>query len=82
MSAAKAVRMVGMMGLHRLDSTLSEDEAPVLPMIPPPRSWAELEERRRLFWACFCVDSYGSISAGWPTLVDLDQASRYRSESR
>lgn len=62
-----------MMGLHRLDSTLSDDELPMPPMIAPPRSWAELEERRRLFWGGFCIDSYASISAGWPTLIDVDQ---------
>lgn len=73
MSSARSVRLAGMMGLHRLDSTLSDDELPMPPMIAPPRSWAELEERRRLFWGGFCIDSYASISAGWPTLIDVDQ---------
>ncbi|KAK4238570.1 transcriptional activator protein acu-15 [Achaetomium macrosporum] len=72
MSSARSIRLAGMMGLHRLDSTVNEEEAPMAPMITPPRSWAELEERRRLFWAGYCVDTYASISAGWPTLIDLD----------
>jgi hypothetical protein len=74
MSCAKSVRLTGMMGIQRLDSPLSEEEVPMAPMIAPARSWAEAEERRRLFWAGVCVDSYASISTGWPTLVDLDQA--------
>ncbi|KAK4106146.1 hypothetical protein N658DRAFT_563073 [Parathielavia hyrcaniae] len=71
MSSARAVRLAGMMGLHRLDSTLPAEDVPMAPMIAPPRNWAELEERRRLFWGCFCIDSYASISAGWPTLIDV-----------
>ncbi|KAK4123274.1 hypothetical protein N657DRAFT_664318 [Parathielavia appendiculata] len=73
MSSARCVRLAGMMGLHRLDSTLPEEDVPMAPMIAPPRNWAELEERRRLFWGGFCIDSYASISAGWPTLIDVDQ---------
>jgi hypothetical protein len=75
MSCARCIRLAGMMGLHRLDSTLNEEEAPMAPMITPPRSWAELEERRRLFWVGYCIDSYAGISAGWPTLIDLDLVS-------
>jgi len=74
MSTARSVRLAGMMGLNRLDSTHTNEELPMAPMISPPRDWAELEERRRLFWAGFCIDSYSSISAGWPTLIDVDQA--------
>lgn len=72
MSSARAVRLANMMGLHRLDT---EDELPLAPMITPPNDWGELEERRRLFWAGYCIDSYASISAGWPTMIDRDQVS-------
>ncbi|KAL1842395.1 hypothetical protein VTJ49DRAFT_5354 [Mycothermus thermophilus] len=72
MSSARAVRLSAMMGLNRLDSTLGDDESPMAPMITPPRSWVELEERRRLFWGGFCIDNYANISTGWPTLVDAD----------
>ena len=75
MSSARAVRLAGMMGLQRLDGTLTEDEVPMAPMIISHRNWAELEERRRLFWGGFCIDTYASISTGWPTLIDVDQAS-------
>lgn len=64
-----------MMGLHRLDSTLSEDDIPMAPMITPSKSWVELEERRRLFWGAFCIDSYASISTGWPNMIDPNQVS-------
>ena len=75
MSSARSVRLSGMMGLQRLDSTLTDEDLPMAPMIAPPRSWVELEERRRVFWGGFCIESYASISAGWPTLIDPDQAS-------
>ena len=75
MSSARSVRLCGMMGLHRLDNQYTEEELPMAPMIAPARSWVELEERRRLFWGTFCMDCYGSISAGWPTLIDAEQAS-------
>ncbi|KAL2164079.1 hypothetical protein VTH06DRAFT_3293 [Thermothelomyces fergusii] len=77
MSSGRAVRLAGMMGLHRLDSPHTEDELPMAPMIPPPRSWAELEERRRLFWGTYCMDCYGSISAGWPTLIDVEKVTTH-----
>lgn len=64
-----------MMGLNRLDDPLDEEERPMAPMIVPPRTWAELEERRRLFWGGYCLDSYANISTGWSSLIDLDQVS-------
>lgn len=45
-----------------------EDTSPTL---APPKDWAELEERRRTFWGVFCIDSHGSISTGWPHLIDV-----------
>ncbi|KAK4143852.1 uncharacterized protein C8A04DRAFT_12022 [Dichotomopilus funicola] len=71
MSSARAIRLTNMMGLHRLDN--EEDELPMAPMITPPKNWGELEERRRLFWGGYCIDSYASISAGWPTMIDREQ---------
>ncbi|GMK57850.1 hypothetical protein CspeluHIS016_0406840 [Cutaneotrichosporon spelunceum] len=34
-------------------------------IIPPPATWAEDEERRRLFWLIFCLDRYACVSTGW-----------------
>jgi hypothetical protein len=67
-----------MMGLHRLDDGLSE-ELPMAPMIAPAKTWAETEERRRLFWGSFCIDSYASISTGWPSMIDVHQVCGYTS---
>jgi hypothetical protein len=68
MSAARCVRLVHMMGLHRLDGKQGADEGP--PALGPPTSWTDLEERRRTFWGAFCIDAHGSISTGWPNLID------------
>jgi len=68
MSSARCVRLVHMMGLHRLDA--SSDEKELAPTIAPPEDWTELEERRRILWGSFCIDSHASISTGWPTLID------------
>ncbi|PHH72878.1 hypothetical protein CDD83_4859 [Cordyceps sp. RAO-2017] len=66
MSSAKCVRLVQMMGLDRLDGV--QDDLP--PALAPATSWAELEERRRVFWGAFAIDSHASISTGWPSLID------------
>ncbi|KAL2261763.1 hypothetical protein VTK26DRAFT_3404 [Humicola hyalothermophila] len=81
MSTARCVRLVGMMGLHRLDRTLANEDMPITPMITPPKSWIELEERRRLFWGAFCIDSHTSISTGWPTMIDPDQITTHMPSS-
>jgi len=72
MSAARCVRLVEMMGFHRLDDP-SKDKNPIAPTVDPPKDWVDLEERRRVFWGAFCMDAHVSISTGWPTLVDLSQ---------
>ncbi|KAK0666183.1 putative binuclear zinc transcription factor [Cercophora samala] len=77
LSSARCVRIVGMMGLHRLDNAATDEEHPIAPMIPPPKGWIELEERRRLFWGAFCIDSYAGISTGWPTLIDTSQVTTH-----
>ncbi|KAI1467149.1 uncharacterized protein F4812DRAFT_431399 [Daldinia caldariorum] len=69
MSGSRGVRLVQMMGLHRLDGSAEE----ICPTLVPPRDWIELEERRRVFWGIFCVDSHCSISTGWPFLIDSSE---------
>ncbi|KAL8389192.1 hypothetical protein RB599_010993 [Gaeumannomyces hyphopodioides] len=68
MSCARAVRLCNLMGLHRLDDP--EYEMQMMPTILPAQSWLELEERRRTFWAAFCVNSHVSIYSGWPGIID------------
>ncbi|KAI5868090.1 fungal-specific transcription factor domain-containing protein [Durotheca rogersii] len=69
MSCSRAVRLVSMMGLHRLDGASEE----ISPALLPPRDWIELEERRRVFWGVFGIDSHCSISTGWPQLIDVSE---------
>ena len=71
MSCSRAVRLSEMMGLHRLDGSAEEMSVTLL----PPKDWAELEERRRVFWGVFCMDSHCSISTGWPFLIDASEVS-------
>ena len=64
-STAKAVRLVNMLGLEKLD----DDDCPHPPVLNPPTSWVELEERRRTFWGAYAIDSHARISTGWPSLL-------------
>lgn len=66
MNTAKCVRLVYMMGLDKLDGDGPPKRAPAL---SEPRSWLELEERRRTFWGAFAIDSHASASTGWPSLI-------------
>lgn len=69
MSSAKCVRLVEMMGLHRIDG----DGQEMAPTLAPPTSWVDLEERRRAFWGAYCIDCHASIATGWPTLIDPNE---------
>lgn len=66
LTSGKCVRLVGMMGLDRLDG--EQDDIP--PALAPATSWVELEERRRTFWAAFAIDAHASISTGWSSLIN------------
>ena len=66
MSAGRSVRLVHMLGLHRLDGLGLE----VKQALPPPKDWTDREERRRTFWAAFCGDRYSCIGTGWPMAID------------
>ena len=65
-SVGRAVRLVLMMGLNRLDGVGMD----VKQCLDPPRDWTEREERRRTFWQAYCVDRYASIGTGWPMAID------------
>ncbi|KAF4992996.1 hypothetical protein FGRMN_6800 [Fusarium graminum] len=67
-SVATCVRLCHMIGLDRLDG----DPLGMPPALGPPLTWAELEERRRIFWGVFAADSHCCISTGWPSLIDSD----------
>ncbi|OLN86378.1 putative transcriptional regulatory protein C1683.13c-like protein 2 [Colletotrichum chlorophyti] len=40
--------------------------------LPPPDSWAEAEERRRVFWNVFKLDRLVSVTMGWNTSLTSD----------
>lgn len=79
MSAARCIKLLHMMGLHRLDDPDSIHE--MAPTLAPPKDWTELEgeffafpsmifclQRRRLFcWAdtmpCFTQNGDGPFGA-------------------
>ncbi|KAL1901354.1 hypothetical protein Sste5346_001759 [Sporothrix stenoceras] len=75
MSCSRCVRLVGMMGLNRLDDNTGGDR--LASTLQPPSDWTELEERRRVYWGAFCVDSHASISTGWPTLINANDATTH-----
>lgn len=61
MSCSRCVRLVSMLGLHQLD-----------PADSVTSDWTALEERRRVFWGAFCIDSQASITTGWPGQLRTD----------
>lgn len=65
MSAGKCVRLVQMMGLHRIDKHGS-----YIRIIPEAKSFVELEERRRTFWAAYLSDRFASKCSGWPMAIN------------
>ncbi|KAH9205002.1 fungal-specific transcription factor domain-containing protein [Leptodontidium sp. 2 PMI_412] len=65
MSAGKCVRLVQMMGLHRIDKHGS-----YIGIIPEAESFIELEERRRTFWAAYLSDRFASKCSGWPMAIN------------
>ena len=66
MSTGRNTRLCQMLGLHRLDY----DGPVVKRLLPPPRDWIELEERRRAFWGAYYCDRWASSGTGWPMLIN------------
>ncbi|KFA46796.1 hypothetical protein S40293_06789 [Stachybotrys chartarum IBT 40293] len=66
-STSRAIKLIHIMGLHRVDADASH-----LPMVlPSAENWAALEERRRVFWGAFVIDSHAAIATGCPCLIYL-----------
>jgi hypothetical protein len=68
----RTVRLSQMLGLHRLDDENFHEKKNIM---PPPKDWIELEERRRTFWAVFYGDRWASSGTGWPMIIDDDDVS-------
>lgn len=74
MSIARAVRLVQVMKLHRLDG-ISQLRNPTLRLIDAREKITESEEMRRAFWHTFLMNRYSSISTGSPPLIQEKDAS-------
>ncbi|KAL1968631.1 hypothetical protein VTN77DRAFT_1457 [Rasamsonia byssochlamydoides] len=65
-----------------LQLTIEADEKPQhaflrpLTLLEDSRSWAEAEERRRVFWNVFLLDRLCSITTGWSTSLTSDDVRR------
>lgn len=71
MTAARCARLAHMLGLHRLDDPLESAEGFDGPVLPPPKTWVELEERRRTFWGAYSVNVHVTMNTGWPIMIDV-----------
>ena len=70
MSLGRAIRLAKMMGLHQMvrDDPVTVGSGFQLPL-PEAEGRAELEERRRTFWALFIFDAYASARTGSPMAI-------------
>ena len=69
MSTSRAVRLVQMMRLHRLDGVTGIMD-PTFRFVQGPPDLTDAEERRRLFWVTYIMDRSSCISMGFPALID------------
>ncbi|KZF21996.1 hypothetical protein L228DRAFT_268500 [Xylona heveae TC161] len=63
LSVGHCARLGQAMGLHRKDAAR---------MLPKPKAWTEMEERRRVWWAAIILDRYVSIGNHGPPLATED----------
>jgi len=61
MSSGRLTRLCLMLSLHLLDGKTTA----IKQILPPPKDWIELEERRRTFWSAFYCDRWASSGTGW-----------------
>ena len=65
-----------------LQLTIEPDDRRSKPLLPPlivlevPKSYAEAEERKRVFWNAFLLDRLCSVTCGWSTEFTSDNVSR------
>ncbi|KAI9641400.1 hypothetical protein NHQ30_010202 [Ciborinia camelliae] len=67
MSTGRCARLCHMLSLQRLDA---EGGSSGKRLLPPPKDWIELEERRRTFWAAYYGDRWSSCATGWPMMFE------------
>lgn len=69
MSTSRAVRLVQMMRLHRLDGVTHIMDT-TLRFVQATPDLTDAEERRRIFWLTYIMDRSSCISMGFPALID------------
>ncbi|PVH67759.1 hypothetical protein DL98DRAFT_600156 [Cadophora sp. DSE1049] len=62
-SVGRCTRLVQMMGLYRLDSPDGRSH------MLADRSWTDIEEGRRVFWAAYCCDRWSATMSGHPYMI-------------
>lgn len=74
MSLGRAIRLAKMLGLHQMDrgDAVMLEAGFQLPF-PTTEGQAELEERRRTFWALFIYDAYASARTGSPMTLTASE---------
>lgn len=77
MSTSRAVRLVQMMRLHRLDGVTHSSD-PTRRLLAPLNDVPDAEERRRVFWMAYVMDRASCISMGFPSLIDERDVSQSR----
>jgi hypothetical protein len=83
-NAAKAWSIVGSLTrtVEYSQLTVEHEESDRQPLcqpvssLPPAKDWAELEERRRVFWNTFNLDRFCSSAMGWNTSLTSDDVRR------
>lgn len=80
MTIGRMVRLVQMLGLQRLDCPGRCE--PLRQLLPPPKDWIELEERRRTFWVAFHGDRWSSSGTGWAMIIQEKDVSLYTDLSK
>lgn len=64
---SSSARLCQFLSLQRVDA---DGEFSGKKLLPPPKDWIELEERRRTFWAAYYGDRWSSCATGWPMMFD------------
>jgi hypothetical protein len=75
LSAAKAMRLIQMLELHRMDSGRPTSPEQHLQQNSLGQDWLVQEERRRTFWAAYQVDCLASVFLGGCMSIDEKEVS-------
>jgi hypothetical protein len=78
LSAAKAMRLIQMLQLHRMDTaaTSSHDQHTQQSSMAA-QDWSLQEERRRTFWAAYSVDCLASVFLGGVMSIDEKEVGNF-----